>query len=70
MARPKKISKPSSLAFAAQRISRLQAENEELKRIQDQLLEQFVKWQYNAYKHGVSESQLNAELPRIDRERT
>lgn len=61
---------PSSLAVAAQRIARLQTENDELKMRNDKLLEQFVKWQYNAYKHGLKEHQLNAELPRIDRERT
>jgi hypothetical protein len=61
---------PSSLAVAAQRIARLQTENEELRMRNDALLEQFVKWQYNAYKHGLNERQLNAELPRIDRERT
>lgn len=61
---------PSSLAVAAQRIARLQTENDELRRKNDTLLEQFVKWQYNAYKHGIKEHQLNAELPRIDRERT
>ncbi|MEJ2793329.1 hypothetical protein WAE56_07925 [Iodobacter sp. LRB] len=61
---------PSSLAVAAQRIARLQTENDELKMKNDMLLEQFVKWQYNAYKHGLKEHQLNAELPRIDRERT
>lgn len=61
---------PSSLAVAAQRIARLQTENNELRMRNDALLEQFVKWQYNAYKHGLKEHQLNAELPRIDRERT
>lgn len=61
---------PSSLAVAAQRIARLQTENDELRAKNDALLEQFVKWQYNAYKHGLKESQLNAELPRIDRERS
>ena len=61
---------PSSLAVAAQRIARLQTENDELRRKNDALLEQFVKWQYNAYKHGLLEKQLNADLPRIDRERT
>ena len=61
---------PSSLAVAAQRIARLQIENDELKMKNDMLLEQFVRWQYNAYKHGLKEHQLNAELPRIDRERT
>lgn len=61
---------PSSLAIAAQRIARLQSENDALRSRNDALLEQFVKWQYNAYKHGVKEHQLNADLPRIDRERT
>lgn len=61
---------PSSLAVAAQRIARLQTENDELRMRNDALLEQFAKWQYNAYKHGLREHQLNAELPRIDRERT
>lgn len=61
---------PSSLAVAAQRIARLQTENDALRSKNDALLEQFVKWQYNAYKHGVKEHQLNAKLPRIDRERT
>lgn len=65
-----KTAMPSSLAVAAQRISRLQTENDELKLKNDRLLEQFVRWQYNAYKHGLKEHQLNAELPRIDRERT
>jgi hypothetical protein len=61
---------PSSLAVAAQRIARLQTENDALRSKNDALLEQFVKWQYNAYKHEVKEHQLNADLPRIDRERT
>ena len=62
--------KPSSLTAAADRIARLQSENEALKRKNDVLLEQFIVWQYNAYKHGLKEHHLNAALPRIDRERT
>jgi hypothetical protein len=52
------------------RISRLQSENETLKRQNSGLLEEFVVWQYNAYKYGMKEHQLNAPLPRIDREIT
>ncbi len=62
--------KPSSLTVAADRISRLQSENETLRKKNDALLEQFVVWQYNTYKYGIKEHQLNAPLPRIDRERT
>jgi FtsZ-binding cell division protein ZapB len=62
--------KPSSLAMAADRIARLQSEIESLKRKNAALSEQFVIWQYNAYKYGMKEHQLNEPLPRIDRERT
>lgn len=61
---------PSSLAVAAQRIARQQSVIDELKATNAALLEQFVRWQYNAYKYGVKEHQLNERLPRIDRERT
>lgn len=67
---PPRTAMPSSLSVATQRIARLQTEIYELKMQNDALMEQFVKWQYNAYKHGLKEHQLNADLPRIDRERT
>ncbi len=62
--------KPSSITIAGDRIARLQSEIESLKRKNSALLEQFVIWQYNAYKYGMKEHQLNEPLPRIDRERT
>ncbi len=65
-----KTALPSSLNAAAERITRLQSENERLKAKNSELLEQFVVWQYNAYKYGLKEHQLNEPLPRIDRERT
>jgi hypothetical protein len=61
---------PSSLAFAAGRLARQEALIEELQEKNSRLLEQFVKWQYNAYKRGISIDELNDALPRIDRERT
>ena len=64
------IPKPSSLTAAAVRISRLQSENETLQRMNEALLDKFVVWQYNSYKHGMNELQLNDPLPRIDREQT
>ena len=36
----------------------------------DHYKQQFVIWQYNAYKHGMKEHQLNAPLTKIDRERS
>ena len=62
--------KPSSLGIAAERIAKLQKEVELLKKKNDALLQQFVVWQYNAYKYGLKEHQLNEPLPRIDRERS
>lgn len=62
--------KPSSLRVAADRITRLENEVEMLKNKNNALLEQFVRWQYNAYKFGIKEHQLNQPLPRIDREQT
>lgn len=62
--------KPSSLGIAAERIAKLQRDVELLKKKNDALLQQFVIWQYNAYKYGLKEHQLNEPLPRIDRERS
>lgn len=65
-----RTSTPSSLKVAAARISKQQNEIDALKAINTALLEQFVTWQYNAYKNGLKEHHLNKPLPRIDRERT
>jgi hypothetical protein len=60
--------RPPSLSIAEQRIRRLEGENRRLREESDRLLEQFVRWQYNAYKHGMSKDKLNASLPLIDRD--
>lgn len=65
-----RISMPSSLKVASARINKQQNEIDLLKAKNALLLEQFVKWQYNSYKFGLKEHQLNEQLPRIDRERT
>lgn len=65
-----KPSQPSSLEVASQRIDNLQAKVYELEEKNRVLLERLVKWQYNAYKYGLQEHQLNEPLPNIDRERT
>lgn len=59
---------PPSLAIAGQRIARLEEENARLKNENSRLLEQYVVWQYNAYRHGLTEEKLNVPLPAIDRE--
>lgn len=52
---------PNCLSMAADRISRLLGENQALKRENSRLLEQFIIWQYNTYKYGMKEHQLNLE---------
>lgn len=64
------IPTPPSMRVAMERIMRLEAENERLKRENRDLLEQFVVWQYNAHVHGLSDRDLNKALPRIDRGQT
>lgn len=58
---------PQSLATAAQRIARLENENARLIAENSRLLEMFELWQYNAYKHNLSDDQLNEPKPKVDR---
>lgn len=58
---------PAFDRFPTKRLERLTAENAQLK-CQVQLLEeQFVRWQYNARKHGMTRAQLDARMPFADR---
>ncbi|NMP28529.1 hypothetical protein GW590_16830 [Rahnella sp. SAP-1] len=68
--RGSKNPRPASLNIAAARIVNLESEIEELKEENRRYKQQFVIWQYNAYKYGVEEYQLNQLLPKIDRERS
>lgn len=68
--RGQKKPRPASLGIAAARIANLESEIEELKEENRRYKQQFVIWQYNAYKHGMKEFQLNEQMPRIDRERS
>jgi hypothetical protein len=61
------LKRPASLNIAEQRIRRLESELARLRIENEVLLERFVRWQYNAYKHGLKKFQLDAELPKIDR---
>lgn len=61
------LRKPANLKIAAARIANLEKQIYHLEGQNKNLKEQFVKWQYNAYKFGVSENQLNSDLPTIER---
>ncbi|WP_289997817.1 hypothetical protein [Photorhabdus laumondii] len=61
------IRKPANLKIAAARIANLEKQLYHLEEINRNLKEQFVKWQYNSYKYGLKEHQLNEDMPTIDR---
>jgi len=54
---------PASLSIAAKRIEKLENENSRLESESDNLLAQFVVWQYNAYANGMTMEQLNRAMP-------
>jgi len=66
---PVQASSPNARA-ALDRISRLEAENSRLNAENNQLLEQFVRWAYNASLRGLDHRFLNQPLPEVDRERS
>ena len=55
------------LQKALERIARLEAENKRLESENNQLLEQFVRWAYNAYTRGFDSQFLNQPLPPVNR---
>ncbi|OOL34699.1 hypothetical protein [Pseudomonas sp. FSL W5-0299] len=57
----------SEVQVANDRITRLEGENGRLQMENDRLLEQFVRWAYNAYSRGLDEQFLSRPLPVICR---
>lgn len=55
---------PASLRIAQLRIEAMEARVNRLEKENSLLLEQFIIWQYNAYKYGVSIAKLNEPLPK------
>lgn len=55
------------LKMTLERLSRIEAENERLKKENAALLEQFVRWTYNAGLKGLTIKVLNSPLPSVYR---
>ena len=53
---------PASLKIAQTKIEALEVKNARLEKENALLLEQFVVWQYNAYKYGLSIAKLNEPM--------
>ncbi len=60
--------RPASLRVAADSLARKDSIIFELKEQVRGYKQKFTIWQYNAYKHGLTERQLNQPMPKIDRE--
>lgn len=65
----RKVISPES-QVANDRVARLEGENARLQMENDRLLEQFVRWAYNAYTRGLDEQFLSRPLPTINRQQT
>jgi len=68
--RPRRAAASPELQLALDRIERLTGENERLKAENNRLLEQFVRWAYNAHTRNLDQSFLNRPLPEVDRQPT
>ncbi|MFM0670226.1 hypothetical protein, partial [Paraburkholderia sediminicola] len=60
----------SEVQLALDRIARLEAENQRLVAENNNLLEQFARWAYNAQTRNLNNEFLNNPLPRVDREQS
>lgn len=58
------------LQVALERIAKLEAENKRLESENNQLLEQFARWAYNAHTRGLDNNFLNRPLPSVNRGQT
>lgn len=55
------------LQVSLERIARLESENRRLESENERLLEQFVRWAYNAHTRGLDQYLLDRPLPHVDR---
>lgn len=65
----KKAASPE-LQVALDKIDRLETENRRLESENEQLLEQFARWAYNAHTRGLDHDFLNQPLPPVNRGKT
>jgi hypothetical protein len=57
----------SEVQVLLDRLARLKDENQRLERENERLLEQFARWAFNAFAHGLGRADLDRPLPEIER---
>ncbi len=62
-----RIVRSPELQKALERIARLETEKKRLESENQQLLEQFARWAYNAHVRGLDKNFLNQPLPPVNR---
>lgn len=62
--------KSAEMQLALQRIARLDAENQRLRNENNTLLNQFIRWAYNAHGRGLDQAFLDTPIPLVSRERS
>lgn len=62
--------KSHEMQLALQRIARLEAQNQRLSNENNILLNQFVRWAYNAHSRGLDQAFLDTPLPSVSRARS
>lgn len=65
-----RIVRSPELQKALERIARLETANKRLESENEQLLEQFTRWAYNAHTRGLDHEFLNRPLPSVNRGQT
>lgn len=60
----------SSGSFLESQLRTLRAENARLRKENERWSQMFGRWQYNAYKHGLTGQQLDQPMPRANRRRS
>ena len=68
--KPKQLRGSIEVRKALERIGRLEAENRRLEFENNNLLEQFARWAYNAATRGIDADFLGRPLPPVDRDRS
>ena len=61
------LKEPKSYDTLIQKINKLEGENARLIKENEALITQFARWGYNAYIKGITQEELDKDLPKVNR---